>query len=72
MKFGYRGIAYEKQIPSLEITEQEIIGKYRGTPWHSRRLTEPYPDRYFSFSIVDRVQREASPSCQNSISNKKL
>ena len=46
MKFCYRGIAYEKQIPSLEITEKEINGKYRGTYWHSRRLTKPCPERF--------------------------
>ena len=51
MKCCYRGIAYEKQIPSLEITEKEIIGKYRGTYWHSRRLTKADPERH----IVERL-----------------
>ncbi len=41
MKFGECRAIYEKQIPTLEIKEEEIMGKYRGAPWYSRRLTTP-------------------------------
>lgn len=35
MKYSYRGVEYNHISPSLEVTETEIIGHYRGTP--SRR-----------------------------------
>lgn len=30
MEFSYRGVKYEKDLPSLEMTEGEIGGMYRG------------------------------------------
>ncbi|MBE9169340.1 hypothetical protein IQ238_18040 [Pleurocapsales cyanobacterium LEGE 06147] len=42
MRFCDRRAIYEQQIPTLEIREEEITGKYRGTSWYSRRLTAPY------------------------------
>lgn len=41
MKLCYRGIPYEKPILSLEITEGEILGKYRGASWQARHLKAP-------------------------------
>ncbi|WP_299489108.1 DUF4278 domain-containing protein [Acaryochloris sp. IP29b_bin.137] len=35
MKYSYRGVEYTPVSPSLEVTETEILGSYRGTP--SRR-----------------------------------
>ncbi|KGF72912.1 hypothetical protein DO97_04230 [Neosynechococcus sphagnicola sy1] len=38
MKLMYRGVAYEYTHPTLEITEGEIAGKYRGQPWQRHYL----------------------------------
>ncbi|MGF1490493.1 MAG: DUF4278 domain-containing protein [Prochloraceae cyanobacterium] len=37
-KLCYRGISYEKTIPTLELQESEIKGKYRGVPCYSRSV----------------------------------
>lgn len=30
MKLSYRGVSYEQDAPTIEVTEGEIVGKYRG------------------------------------------
>ncbi len=40
MKLCYRGISSEHP-PTLEVTEREILGQYRGTAWYSRHLSAP-------------------------------
>jgi hypothetical protein len=56
MKFGTRKAIYKKQIPTLEIREEEIMGKYRGATWYSRRLTAPSLQKLWSgqLSLKDR------------------
>ncbi|MFE1744155.1 DUF4278 domain-containing protein [Coleofasciculus sp. H7-2] len=34
MKLSYRGVSYEKTSPTLEVTESEIVGKYRGQTYN--------------------------------------
>lgn len=34
MEFSYRGVKYEKDLPTLEMTEGEIGGMYRGQAWN--------------------------------------
>ena len=53
MKLCYRGISYES-TPTLEVTEGEILGKYRGTPWFSRHLSVPYFVRRSTFGLKYR------------------
>ena len=36
MKFSYRGIAYEKELPVIEMEAGNYGGKYRGQSWHYR------------------------------------
>jgi hypothetical protein len=44
MKLSYRGAAYNYNPPVLEVTEGEILGKYRGVNWHCHTLEEmPIP-----------------------------
>ncbi|UBF28086.1 DUF4278 domain-containing protein [Kovacikia minuta CCNUW1] len=44
MKLSYRGVNYEFTPPSLEVTEGEILGKYRGVNWRCHTLQEtPIP-----------------------------
>ncbi|NEO98836.1 MAG: DUF4278 domain-containing protein [Symploca sp. SIO2E9] len=38
MKFTYRGISYESNLPTLEMIESKIIGKYRSVDFKIRRL----------------------------------
>ncbi|NEP57990.1 MAG: DUF4278 domain-containing protein [Symploca sp. SIO2G7] len=37
MKLSYRGISYEEQPSTLEVSEGEIGGKYRGQTWKIHR-----------------------------------
>lgn len=34
MKLTYRGVSYEAKPSTLEVTEGEVMGKYRGQSWH--------------------------------------
>ncbi len=44
MRLSYRGASYEYNPPTLEVTEGEIQGKYRGTTWRCRTISEiPVP-----------------------------
>lgn len=44
MRLSYRGAQYESNQPTLEVTEGEILGKYRGVSWRCRTLQEaPIP-----------------------------
>jgi len=38
MKLSYRGIQHESTQPTLEITEGEILGKYRGATWRCHTM----------------------------------
>lgn len=38
MKFTYRGIKYESNLPTVETIESEIVGKYRSVDFKFRRL----------------------------------
>lgn len=40
MKLSYRGASYDYNQPTLEITEGEILGKYRGSTWRCHTLKE--------------------------------
>jgi hypothetical protein len=41
MKLCYRGISYESDR-TLKVTEGEIKGQYRGTPWRSRNIASQF------------------------------
>ena len=46
MKLGYRGVAYEYEPATIDMTEGEIGGKYRGQPWrcsYPRHIPVPHP-----------------------------
>jgi len=44
MKLSYRGATYEGIQPTLEVTEGEILGKYRGASWRGHIYKEmPVP-----------------------------
>jgi hypothetical protein len=40
MKLSYRGAHYEYNQPTLEVTEGEILGRYRGANWRCHTLQE--------------------------------
>lgn len=41
IKLSYRGIDYEQKSSAVEVTEEEIIGKYRGQIYKSSSLKKP-------------------------------
>lgn len=43
MKFFYRGASYESKPSSLEITEGEIGGMYRGQQWKTHNYKQNRP-----------------------------
>lgn len=44
MKLCYRGIEYDYNPPSLEVTESELQGRYRGRPLHFSYVKHiPFP-----------------------------
>ncbi|MGI0493586.1 DUF4278 domain-containing protein [Alkalinema pantanalense CENA528] len=40
MKLSYRGVHYEYTPPTLEVTEGEICGHYRGVEWRCRTVID--------------------------------
>ena len=38
MKLNYRGISYDSQPATLEVTEGEVMGKFRGRTWKSHSV----------------------------------
>jgi len=43
IKLLYRGANYEVSPPTVELTEEEIAGKYRGQVWKTRKLKNAMP-----------------------------
>lgn len=43
MKLSYRGVSYEAEPQTVEVTEGEICGTYRGQAWrvHRYKLSRP-------------------------------
>lgn len=41
MKLSYRGVNYEAEPMTLEVTEGEIAGTYRSHPWRVHHATQP-------------------------------
>jgi hypothetical protein len=53
MKLSYRGVNYELTPPTLEVTEGEILGQYRGVSWRCHTLQEmPVPQ--VNLALTDR------------------
>lgn len=40
MRLSYRGVSYEYTPTTLEVTEGEILGKYRGQPWRQQSFQD--------------------------------
>lgn len=52
MQFSYRGATYENDIPTGEVTEGEIGGKYRGQDWrysYPRHIPVPQPTPHLRY-----------------------
>ncbi len=68
MKLTYRGVSYESTLPTVELTEGEITGKYRGTAWkqkYPRHIPVPQPKldlkyRGAAYSVGDPIDVEAT------------
>jgi hypothetical protein len=47
MQLTYRGANYEYDIPTVDMVEGEVAGKYRGQNWHYRYPRHiPVPKKY--------------------------
>jgi hypothetical protein len=67
MKLSYRGVHYEQNPLSLEVTEGEILGKYRGANWRCHTLQEmpvPQPDRVLKYRGVAYHTNQRVGACQ--------
>jgi len=53
IKLLYRGANYELPIPTSEVTEVEVTGKYRGQIWRNRQLVKA-PASQQPLSLKDR------------------
>ena len=68
MRLSYRGVNYEYTVPTLEVTEGEILGKYRGTGWHCHTLNEtpvPRANMELSYRGVHYETNPAAGACGN-------
>ncbi len=46
IKLTYRGVRYDCELPTLDMVESSVGGRYRGHPWrlgHPRHLPAPQP-----------------------------
>ncbi len=41
MKLSYRGVSYDYNPPTVETTDGEVGGKYRGLDWRFRNMKKP-------------------------------
>ncbi len=65
MKFSYRGVDYENAHSTLEVTEGEIGGKYRGQSWrfqYLRHIPEPLPVQNLKYRGVSYRTNQAEAS----------
>lgn len=68
MKLSYRGVNYEYTPPTLEVTEGEILGKYRGVGWHCHTLKEipvPQPNMALTYRGVNYETNPSAGACRN-------
>lgn len=66
MKLSYRGANYEYNQPSLEVTEGEILGHYRGVNWRCHTLREmpiPQPGQPLHYRGMAYRSGEQSELC---------
>lgn len=72
MKLSYRGVGYEYEPLTLEVTEGEILGKYRGANWRCHTLKEmsvPRPDVELSYRGVAYNPNRRIEACQTAIAH---
>jgi len=68
MRLTYRGINYEAETPSIEVTAGEIAGKFREQPWHyhyPRHLPQIRPNLSLTYRGVQSNKSLATPSRQS-------
>lgn len=71
MKLSYRGVGYDYNPPTLEVTEGEILGKYRGANWRCRTMNElptPQPASNLTYRGVSYTKGSAPSSRPTAVS----
>ncbi|GAB4237823.1 MAG: hypothetical protein Kow0049_23960 [Stanieria sp.] len=74
MKCCYRGVVYDCQMISLEVSEQEIIGMYRGANLYSRKIQTSLKRKHISPRLIMKYRgniygKHHSKYCFNSVQN---
>ncbi|EGK89087.1 DUF4278 domain-containing protein [Microcoleus vaginatus PCC 9802] len=60
MKLTYRGANYEYDIPTVDMIEGEVAGKYRGQNWNYRYPRHiPNPNKYGGTNYTKKRDAEA-------------
>jgi hypothetical protein len=60
MKLTYRGANYEYDIPTVDMIEGEVAGKYRGQNWNYRYPRHiPNPNKYGGTNYTTRRDSQA-------------
>ena len=75
MKLSYRTAHYDYTPPTLEVTESEILGKYRGVTYRCNTLKEmpvPQPDRELSYRGVAYHTNPSVEACRRSVGRSSL
>lgn len=68
MRLTYRGINYEAETPSIDVTEGEMAGKFQGQPWHyhyPRHLPQIQPNLSVRYRGLHYHQSRVTPSRQS-------
>ncbi|HEY9875284.1 MAG TPA: DUF4278 domain-containing protein [Candidatus Obscuribacterales bacterium] len=66
MKLSYRGASYQYDVPTLEVTETEIYGKYRGQNSSSRYVRHiPLPPPVPDLNGSEVAYHTAQPAAQS-------
>ena len=67
MRLCYRGVEYDYNPPSLEVKEQEILGKYRGRPLHFNYVSHvPVPQPVADSNLSRSALQHHSPGAGSS------
>ncbi|MDJ0707910.1 MAG: DUF4278 domain-containing protein [Leptolyngbyaceae cyanobacterium MO_188.B28] len=45
MKLRFLGVEYTYSPKSVDVTEGDVMGKYRGVPWRAKRYNAPAIER---------------------------
>ena len=54
MKLHFRGVDYNYQPPNLDMTDEEVVGIYRGKPWKIHKYRQSCHHKHPSRCLIYR------------------